>query len=862
MSTAQVSRQLTTTGSRRRLIGVRGLLIAIAVAGAAFASTGTAQAAKPLPAQKHALEAVNRAAAAGKLDAASAAADRREIARSVQLIRNLPSGRREQVGIALAQVAAFSGKLTAPRAVSLFGQLKENNDYFAKHYAPAPKTDVTDADGVVYRYFAGQCLEFHPLANFGQLNALVARGDVDGTRRLADALVARGVYQSGGGIAWEYPFAFGGGRAPWLSGMAQAVAAQSFARAADLVPDETTALLREAHAAFRAIPSRLLTRVAAGPWIRLYSFQNLQVLNAQLQAVVSLATYAGDTEDAEAAALAAQMARAAASTLPQFDTGYWTYYALPRDPSPLDYQQYVVQLLKKLAPEDVRFADAASRFATYEKQPPAFMLANAGVGEVRFWLSKPSSVQVVSGAGPQKRLSMSGGWHTLSWNVPKRPGIYPVQLNAVDWAGNKASFEPLPIVRATSTLVTKKPAKSKRATAAVAAGQPAFVVGAGLEDPARLPLAQKLGLRVVRLGVAWPAGATTPDPGVVATLQGLTAASGVVVDLNVSPLPADQPGVAALAAYAASLAQQVPGLRDLVLAPAPAVASAAPYAAAFAAVRDASHAVVPELPVGLAIDGAAAPKSTVAALARALQAVAPDLIAFRPAVVPATNQWTAASIPQLVTALAKGFGGTAPPVLIDGLATPTTIPPAEAAPYAGAVPAAGAVSPVAQGTAYANAITVAACSPNVAGVILDRLIDNPAAAPTGLYYASGNAREGVKAVATAAANAQRGATVCPGLASPAAASAIAFPTELASATAAQVQFGCVRNCLYLVTLDDAAGRPVVATRGELVGGAPAATVTLPRAKLAPGSYRVDVRLASQVNPGTVTRLLSPPISTG
>ena len=43
-----------------------------------------------------------------------------------------------------------------------------------KHYAPAPKTDITDADGVVYRYFAGRCFEFHPLANFGALNAHVA----------------------------------------------------------------------------------------------------------------------------------------------------------------------------------------------------------------------------------------------------------------------------------------------------------------------------------------------------------------------------------------------------------------------------------------------------------------------------------------------------------------------------------------------------------------------------------------------------------------------------------------------------------------------------------------------------------------
>ena len=63
-----------------------------------------------------------------------------------------------------------------------------------------------------------------------------------GAQRLADALIARGVYQPGGGVGWEYSFPFCGGRAPWISGMAQAVAAQAFARTAELVPDESTAL--------------------------------------------------------------------------------------------------------------------------------------------------------------------------------------------------------------------------------------------------------------------------------------------------------------------------------------------------------------------------------------------------------------------------------------------------------------------------------------------------------------------------------------------------------------------------------------------------------------------------------------------
>ena len=99
------------------------------------------------------------------------------------------------------------------------------------------------------------------------------------------------------------------------------------------------------------------------------------------------------------------MQNAAAASLGRFDTGYWSYYALPREPSPPDYHHYVVQLLTKLKTADPRFADAATRFAAYEKEPPAFQLANGGVGQVRFWLSKPATVVAVTAAGPTKRLA-------------------------------------------------------------------------------------------------------------------------------------------------------------------------------------------------------------------------------------------------------------------------------------------------------------------------------------------------------------------------------------------------------------------------------------------------------------------------
>ena len=68
-------------------------------------------------------------------------------------------------------------------------------------------------------------------------------------------------------------------------------------------------------------------------------------------------------------------------------------------------------------------------------------------------------------------------------------------------------------------------------------------------------------------------------------------------------------------------------------------------------------------------------------------------------------------------------------------------------------------------------------------------------------------------VAVAAAPAQRGTVICPGLASKAAASTLDFPKELEAKAPAAVRLACARDCLYLITLDDARGRPVAARRG-------------------------------------------------
>jgi hypothetical protein len=844
--------------SVRALTGLSFALLALLVADSA------AGAAKPVPGERAALAAVKQAVKSGRLSRADASAGRREIARAVHLARMLPAGRRIHVEIALEQIGALGRKLTAPRAKAVFGQLAANDDYFARHGAPRPGTDITDADGIVYRYFAGKCFEFHPLAEFSALNAHAAAKDVDGTRRLAAALAARAVPRPGGGAGWEYYFRYGGGRPPWTSGMAQAVAAQAFARAAALVPDESAALADEAARAFRAVPP-LTTSVAAGPWIRLYSFSRNPVLNAQLQSVLSLESYAAATNDDTAMTLASQMKQAAADTLWRFDSGYWTDYSLAGNPSPLSYQKFVIRLLHRLAPDDPRFGQAAARFAEYLRQPPAFKVANASPGAVSFWLSKPAWVTAATPAGRSIRLSLDAGWHTFRWHEPKRTGFYRVGLTAVDYAGNRASFSALPIVHVPRAGQGGKP--TSQTSGAAPASPPLFAAGSGIDGSGQAALAGSLGLQLVRLPVAWQPGQTSPDPAVVTSLQALPSGVGLVLDLSAAQLPADNAGRTELARYAASLARQVPALHDLVLKPEPSRATAQAYASALAAVRAAVRAVRADVGVGLFLDGSSEkPQLTAVAVGRDLAAAGggADLVSFRPAAVPGPGALATGDLDLLESALADGLG-TAPPVLLDALGTPTTVPSSESSAYTGgAPPAAGAVSPDLQAATYADAIERASCSRGVAGVLLDRLVDAGSAPEpaTGLYYASGHAKPAAAAVRGAIQAVVRGAVVCPGLVTPVTPTTLTFPDQLSSTSPAAVVLGCDRDCLYLVTLDRANGKPVVARRGSLVGGAPATTITLPSRSLRRGGYRVDVRLVSRVGPSVVLRRQSALLTPG
>src|SRR6187551_996955 len=203
------------------------------------------------------------------------------LARSTNAWRNLPGSRGSNLAAVLHDVARQWQSYIAPRALALFGMLDTNTRYLGSSAMPRDGADILDADGVVYRAFAGHGLQFHPLGNFARLNRLLTDGDDTDAAFLAAALIGRAVPRLGA-LTWEYYFPFGGGYPPWTSGMVQAVAARAFAADGDY---------DVARKAYLALP-RYVFPLAGGVWIRLYSFSSMSVLNAQLQSVLSLADYA------------------------------------------------------------------------------------------------------------------------------------------------------------------------------------------------------------------------------------------------------------------------------------------------------------------------------------------------------------------------------------------------------------------------------------------------------------------------------------------------------------------------------------------------------------------------------------------
>ena len=408
---------------------------------------------------------IDRAAARGAIDAEERGGYLQAYAAARRTLRRVSGQRRAELASVLGLVRSLARekRLTA-RLRPVFLILERNREWWAKAGPPGSGARLTfNGSRVVFQYFPGEGLQIHPLANFGKLNGYyLGRRNAD-LRSLAADLVSLGVERNGY-LAWEYYFEFGGGRPPWVSGMAQGTAVQAFARASERLADPALAAAgRRALGAFETrTPRGVRVPQSSGDWYALYSFApRLYVLNGHLQAVNGLRTYAEITGDAKAQERFGAGDVAARQRIGSFDTGAWSLYSRPSwvtgPEANLNYHTLNRDFARNLCrgTDQAAYCDAATAFTRYLKEDPALephravpSPARGGRGvRFRFRLSKIGRVGVVVKAGGRTYLSTSAsfsrGDRYIRWVPPRlrTERIYEYTLYARDLAGNTSSVK-------------------------------------------------------------------------------------------------------------------------------------------------------------------------------------------------------------------------------------------------------------------------------------------------------------------------------------------------------------------------------------------------------------------------------------
>ena len=356
----------------------------------------------------------------------------------------------------LEQIAARR-QLTPSRIAPLWLTLQRNLEWWTTGPLLASGRRVEfQGSELVWQYYPGQGLQLQVLGNFGKLNGLWGGRENDRLAFMLDELLPLAAERAGG-LAWEYYFTFGGGRPPWVSGMAQGTAVQALARAATRLRRQADVLpvAQRALAVFET-PAPRGVRVPAetGDHYAIYSFApRLRVLNGFIQALNGLHDYARLSGDLRGAALFAAGEPQARGETPAYDTGAWSLYSRGSSTreSDLGYHDLLTDFLEGLCDrtgQDV-YCTTAANFVTYRSQPPLVQveprrLRGGTAGRVAFELSKISSVSLRITRGTrvveERPFGVVGyGRRTFGWDVPRRRGDYTVELAVRDLAGNPAS---------------------------------------------------------------------------------------------------------------------------------------------------------------------------------------------------------------------------------------------------------------------------------------------------------------------------------------------------------------------------------------------------------------------------------------
>ena len=401
---------------------------------------------------------LTRLAAAGAIPALERAQRVSAYKAVKRTVKRLPrrSTRRNELAGVVANVEGIAARrsLTGPRLVPLWLTLERNRAYWSTN-ACGPSTRRISFPGsqLVWQWFPGQGLQFHPLANFAKLNQLWASRN-DDMGQLLDELLALRVPRAGG-IAWEYYFAFAGGKPPWVSGLAQGTGIQSIARVAQRTGREAEVLpiADQALGVFEtATPAGVRVHDRQRPPLRALLLRPRPARDQRLRAGARRPLRPRQDRQRRARPHAlrrrrARRARRAADLRHRRLVAVLARLGRARVRPLLPPAAARVPASMCNRTDDPVYCDTELRFAQYELEPPQLSLVTTRLrggteGKLRLRLSKISRVGLrVKRAAearldPPRRSSLGHGTPFLRWPVPRKAGDYDVELTAVDLAGN------------------------------------------------------------------------------------------------------------------------------------------------------------------------------------------------------------------------------------------------------------------------------------------------------------------------------------------------------------------------------------------------------------------------------------------
>ncbi len=402
----------------------------------------------------------------------------REHALARAALGRLTGVRAAELGSVLATVDQLAAQhlLSHDRLEPVFLVLRRNRELWTRAPMPAPGERRTfGRDPAVFQYYPGRGIQLQPLASWGSVNwlagtCLEGRCPVRRLRRAVDRLAGLAA-ERGPFLAWEHYFAWGGGTAPWISGMTQATAISALARAGRALHEPRW--LRVAHRALGAFEAPPPLGVDGGDHFLMYSFApSLRIFNGELQAVNGLGEVAQLARDRRARRLFRRGEPAARRMVEAADTGAWSLYSWAGREATLSYHQLIARFLSDMCERTERrvYCTAGRRFSRYEREPtrigiaPLVRLRAKHTTTVRFSISKMSAVELRvfgrRGLAFSRDLQLAYGAHEVAWTPPAR-GRFRLRIHAQGPSGPAGVAARRVAVRLPRPKKAKKPKRAK-----------------------------------------------------------------------------------------------------------------------------------------------------------------------------------------------------------------------------------------------------------------------------------------------------------------------------------------------------------------------------------------------------------------